>query len=179
MDDDNALFSSKLRQSAFEFQGFVDRSLDEGFHFPFSEGREDTAAEASQKALCSGEAYAVPLVAGTVEDLDSFGVHHPHEFFFLAAFVIMVAEDGNDGDAEADEGGEHGFHFGRFPIVGEVSGENENVGFVAHTIHLIADAVVGLRCEMSVGCGGDSHAAGSDVLRRVPLLGMTCLRFPR
>src|SRR5689334_247290 len=74
--NNDAFLGSKLRECALQFEALVDGRLDDGLDLSFAESGEGATAKAANETLGAGKADAVSLVAGAVEDLDTFGGHH-------------------------------------------------------------------------------------------------------
>src|SRR5512146_724570 len=75
----------------------------------------------------------------------------------LATLVIVIAKHGDDRYAKADERVEQRLHFLGATVIRKVSGDDEQIGVIAHTVHLLADAVIVLGGEMKVGGSSYSH----------------------
>ena len=75
------------------------------------------------------------------------------------AFAVMIAEHGHHRHANAHQCVQQGLHFRGPAIVGQVAGNDEQIGLVAHSPHLVANAIVALRAEVQISSGCDSHQA--------------------
>ena len=98
--------------------------------------------QASDKALRAGESNPIPLVGRTVKDFDTGRCHHLHQLYLPVAFVVVIAEHTDGRNTRADYHIEQRFHFIGLAIVGQVSGENENVRLIAHVAQLIVQHVL-------------------------------------
>src|SRR5215469_10876067 len=75
----------------------------------------------------------------------------------LVAFVIVIAEDDDDRNAQANEYIQQRLHLGRLAIVGQVAGHDQQVGLVAHRRQLLLQGVGSCGREMQVSCCSNSH----------------------
>ena len=146
-----------MRHGPFQLKSFIDRCAYEGLDFGLAKSGESTTAKSADKAFRSGETHSVTFVGASIQNLDSFRGHHAYEFCFAATLVIMIAQNGNDRNSQANQGIQQRFHLIRLPVVGEIAGQYQQVGLVAHAVQLVAQGSVALGGEMKVGGSSDSH----------------------
>src|ERR1700758_4983219 len=90
--DHNSLGRSELRHGTFQLDRFVNRSLHKSLDLALAECSQYPAAETPDEAFGAGKAYAVSFVACAVQHFDSRARHHPLQFGFLTAFVIVISQ---------------------------------------------------------------------------------------
>jgi hypothetical protein len=83
---------------------------------------------------------------------------HAGQLILMAALVIVIAEDGDDGDVDVREHGEAGAHLVGRAVVGEVTGDHEGVGKVIDDRKAPDIVLVAVRLQVNVGDSGQSHA---------------------
>ena len=125
--DGDFLFRLCLSQAIVELDSFTFGDLDEGLDSLLSKRHEFIGREATAKALGSGKADTIDLVALTVEQVDSGETEHAGKLVLVSTFVVVVPEHRNDGNAYAIEHTEDGAHLFGHAVIGEVAGDNQYV----------------------------------------------------
>src|SRR6201998_2402294 len=98
--DSNLLLRLRLRKAVVELDGFTFRDLDEGLDPLLSKRHQFIRRKATAEALGASETNAVDFVAVSVEQVDAGEAEHAGKFVLVAAFVVVVSEDCNDGDGD-------------------------------------------------------------------------------
>ena len=114
-------------QCVLELAGFVHGFVDECLDDRLAERREFAAAEAADEALHSGKADAIDLMRLFVQDDHPAFVQDPGDLLGLAAFVIVVAEDSQDGNCALTDILGEDLGFFRSPEIGEVPAQDQHV----------------------------------------------------
>src|SRR5579872_6162465 len=103
--DYDALFGAQHRQGAFELERLVNRGLDDCLDLGFTEGGKHASSETSDEAFCPGESHTIAFISAAIEYLHTLVSHHFCEFYLLAAFEVVIAKHGDDGNTNAHERG--------------------------------------------------------------------------
>src|SRR5688572_15687186 len=153
----HAAGGAQAREGRLELQRFVDRLLHESLDRPFAPRPERPAPEAAAKTLDSGEADAMDLGRFTIEDRHPGVRENLPDFILVAALVIMIAEDGDDGNVHrgGQLSGENACLF-RQPVVGEVATEDQDIRAGADLReHRVKDPLRRLR-DVNIADRGDA-----------------------
>ena len=81
--------------------------------------------EASTEALGAGEPDIVDLETVTIEQVNTGEPEHACELVLMSAFVIVIAKNGNDGNADVFEDIEAGAHLVGHAVVCKIAGDYE------------------------------------------------------
>src|SRR5947209_11472392 len=127
----------KLGHSALQLQRLIDRGFHERLYFWFAKRCENTSAESTDKALCPCKSHTVALIRSAVQYLDPLRRHHFHEFFLLARLVVVIAQNGDDGQPQADKYVDQRLHFIGLAEIGEIAGDYQYVSLVADARQLV------------------------------------------
>ncbi len=162
MQDDHGALGPHLPERIFEPHGFLDAFGDHRLDRRFAEGAEHMAAEAAGKALDAGKTDAVDLDRLTFQKMHARTLDDRRHLVHMAAFVIVVAEHADDGDGAGAQVGREQFRLGRFAEIGQVAGEDENVGSMGDLGEEIPVGLWAVFLDMQVadGCDRDLAVAG-------------------
>jgi hypothetical protein len=114
--------------------------------------------EASAEPLGAGESDIVDFETVTIEQLNTGEPKHAGELVLMSAFVIVIAKNGNDGNADVFEDIEAGAHLVGHAVVCKIAGDYECICELVDQGKL-ADVPLPVICrEMNVSDSGNSHS---------------------
>src|ERR1700722_12691336 len=105
MSDGNLLLRLYLRKAVVELDGLAFRNLDEGFDSLLAERHQFVRCETATEALGAREADVRDFVTMSVEQVDTGDAEHSGDLVLVAALVVVIAEDRDDGNANVFEHG--------------------------------------------------------------------------
>jgi hypothetical protein len=85
-----------------------------------------------------------------IEQVDACYTKHPGKFILVAALVIVIAENSDDGYVNVFKHGENAAHFFRQTVVCKVSGNDQHIGKIVEGRELVDIALVVFGDEVDV-----------------------------
>ena len=124
-------FSSRIASFVLSWTMSLDRRL--------AEGAEHAPAEAADEALDADEADALDLAGGAVEEPHAGAAEDLPHLVDMAAFVVVVAEDGDHRHRAVTQILGEDLGLLRLAEIGEVAGQHEHVGGLGDLGEELAD----------------------------------------
>ena len=156
--DGDLFLGVRLCQSVVKFDGFALGNFNECLDSLFAKRHQFIRSKAAAESLGAGEADAVYVVRLAIKQMQSRDAQHAGEFVLVAAFVIVIAQDRNDGNVNMFEHAQHRAHFFRHAVVGEIARDDQHVGQIVDGQELAHIALVVFSGEMDVGYCGEPHS---------------------
>ncbi|MNT01857.1 hypothetical protein D3C72_1363420 [compost metagenome] len=153
----HAAFGTKGADGILDQVGVFDRLLDELLDRSLSERTEHVTTEAADKALAAGETDAPDLIGLSGQHPDARLGHQSGDFVGLAAFMLMIAENPNHGDAAGAQVFEQVLDLACLAEVDQVAAKAEDVGVFVHAVEEVAIDTVRSLADVKVANGGDTQ----------------------
>ena len=126
--DGDFLLRLCLRQAVVELDRFALGDLDEGLDSLLSKRHKFIGGEAAAESLGAGEANAVDFVAMPIQQMNPSKAEHAGKLVLMAALVVVIAEDRDDGNTNVFQHCEHCAHLFGHAVIGEVASDDQYVG---------------------------------------------------
>ena len=169
VEQDDANVADERGEDVFQRFRFRLGMTDPGFHLRLAEIVGQRGVIAPAEALGAGDGHPLP---GDVED-DAAAVENVDAGVFqdggdgrgLIGVIVVVAEHGDDGDADLGQLGGEDLGFGGFPGASEITGQEEDIRLIAQPGEERRERPRGLGPGMDIGNGSDTDHVG--ILPRV------------
>ena len=129
--------------------------MDELLYARLAPGSKYATAESPWKAFDSGKTNTLHFAGFAIEDADPARLHNVDYFFYLARFIFVIAEHGDD--THALRRFANVFHqqtcFVRKPVIDDVAAEKQYVGTVGNLTERGAKFSICASAIMQVGHG--------------------------
>src|ERR1700694_517101 len=157
MEERNAHAGAELEERGLELELLGDAGVDELLERGLAEALELRVLEATRKTLDAGDAEALVLPGRSVEHVDAGGGELAANLGSVPGLEVMVAEHGALRDLELAEFLDEPVRLLGRAVVGQIAGEQEDVGFVVDALEHVPNGLSGVGAAMEIPHGCDSH----------------------